>query len=216
LQIGGSDQWGNIVSGVDLIRRINSQNNKSEDIFGLTSPLLLNSEGKKMGKTADGAVWLDKNMLDPFEYFQYFRNVKDEDVIRLLFYFTEISNEKITEYKKLKGQELNKIKEILAFEATKICHGEDVAKDCSQKAQEIFKNKNENAFKEIKIPTNSKLIDVMILSESAPSKSQARKLIASGAVKVNKEKTLDENYIFQEDDVFSVGKKKFFKILLNL
>ncbi|MDB2550394.1 tyrosine--tRNA ligase [Rickettsiales bacterium] len=216
LQIGGSDQWGNIVSGVDLIRRINSQNNKSEDIFGLTSPLLLNSEGKKMGKTADGAVWLDENMLDPFEYFQYFRNVKDEDIIRLLFYFTEISNEKITEYKKLEGQELNKIKEILAFEATKICHGEDVAKDCLQKAQEIFKNKNENAFKEIKIPTNSKLIDVMILSESAPSKSQARKLIASGAVKVNKEKTLDENYIFQEDDVFSVGKKKFFKILLNL
>lgn len=212
LQIGGSDQWGNIVSGVDLIRRINSQNNKNEEIFGLTSPLLLNSEGKKMGKTADGAVWLDENMLNPFEYFQYFRNVKDEDVIRLLFYFTEISDAKINEYKKLEGQELNKIKEILAFEATKICHGEDIAQNSLQKAQEIFLNKNKNAFKEIKIEANSKLIDVMILSEAASSKSAARKLITAGAVKINKEKISDENYIFQDGETFSVGKKKFFKI----
>ena len=145
LQIGGSDQWGNIVSGVDLIRRINSQNNKSEEVFGLTSPLLLNSEGKKMGKTADGAIWLDENMLSPFDYFQYFRNVKDEDVVRLLFYFTEISEEKIEEYQKLQGQELNKIKEILAFEATKICHGEKIAKECLEKAKEIFLNKNQDA-----------------------------------------------------------------------
>jgi tyrosyl-tRNA synthetase len=216
LQIGGSDQWGNIVSGVDLIRRINSQNNKSEEVFGLTSPLLLNSEGKKMGKTADGAIWLDENMLSPFDYFQYFRNVKDEDVVRLLFYFTEISEEKIEEYQKLQGQELNKIKEILAFEATKICHGEKIAKECLEKAKEIFLNKNQDAFKEIKIPKNSKLIDVMILSDSAPSKSQARKLIQSGAVKINKEKISDENYIFTKNgDILSVGKKKFFKLSIE-
>ena len=216
LQIGGSDQWGNIVSGVDLIRRINSQNNKSEEVFGLTSPLLLNSEGKKMGKTADGAIWLDENMLSPFDYFQYFRNVKDEDVVRLLFYFTEISEEKIEEYQKLQGQELNKIKEILAFEATKICHGEKIAKECLEKAKEIFLNKNQDAFKEIKIPKNSKLIDVMILSESAPSKSKARKLIKSGAVKINKEKISDENYIFTKNgDILSVGKKKFFKLSIE-
>ena len=216
LQIGGSDQWGNIVSGVDLIRRINSQNNKSEEVFGLTSPLLLNSECKKMGKTADGAIWLDENMLSPFDYFQYFRNVKDEDVVRLLFYFTEISEEKIEEYQKLQGQELNKIKEILAFEATKICHGEKIAKECLEKAKEIFLNKNQDAFKEIKIPKNSKLIDVMILSDSAPSKSQARKLIQSGAVKINKEKISDENYIFTKNgDILSVGKKKFFKLSIE-
>ena len=216
LQIGGSYQWGNIVSGVDLIRRINSQNNKSEEVFGLTSPLLLNSEGKKMGKTADGAIWLDENMLSPFDYFQYFRNVKDEDVVRLLFYFTEISEEKIEEYQKLQGQELNKIKEILAFEATKICHGEKIAKECLEKAKEIFLNKNQDAFKEIKIPKNSKLIDVMILSDSAPSKSQARKLIQSGAVKINKEKISDENYIFTKNgDILSVGKKKFFKLSIE-
>ena len=215
LQIGGSDQWGNIVSGVDLVRRINSQNNKNEEVFGLTSPLLLNSEGKKMGKTSDGAVWLDENMLNPFEYFQYFRNVKDEDVVRLLFYFTDISDKKINEYKKLEGQELNKIKEILAFEATKICHGKGVAKCCLQKAQEIFLNKNEDAFKEIKIENNSKLIDVMILSEAAHSKSAARKLITAGAVKVNKKKISDENYIFKNGETFSVGKKKFFKIIIN-
>ena len=112
LQIGGSDQWGNIVSGVDLVRRAASKNGKNEEVFGLTSPLLLNSEGKKMGKTADGAVWLDADMLNPFEYFQYFRNVKDEDITRLLFYFTELSEEKITEYQKLEGQGLNKIKEL--------------------------------------------------------------------------------------------------------
>jgi tyrosyl-tRNA synthetase len=214
LQIGGSDQWGNIVSGVDLIRRINFKNNDKE-VFGLTSPLLLNSEGKKMGKTADGAIWLDQDMLNPFEYFQYFRNVKDKDVVRFLLYFTDISNQEISKYKEVKGQELNKIKEILAFEATKICHGQDIAQNCLQKTQEIFLNKNENAFKEIKIKANSKLIDVMILSESAPSKSAARKLITANAVKINKQKTSDENYIFKNEETFSVGKKRFFKILID-
>jgi tyrosyl-tRNA synthetase len=215
LQIGGSDQWGNIVSGADLVRRAASKDGKNEEVFGLTSPLLLNSEGKKMGKTADGAVWLDADMLNPFEYFQYFRNVKDEDITRLLFYFTELSEEKIIEYQKLEGQGLNKIKEILAFEATKICHGEKVAENCLKKAQEIFLNKNEEAFKELKTPKDSKLIEAMILSESAPSKSQARKLIASGAVRINKEKVSDENYIFKGGETFSVGKKKFFKIILS-
>jgi tyrosyl-tRNA synthetase len=214
LQIGGSDQWGNIVSGVDLIRRINSQNGRNDDIFGLTSPLLLNSEGKKMGKTADGAVWLNEDMLDPFEYFQYFRNVKDQDVIALLFYFTEISEEQILEYQKLEGQELNKIKEILAFETTKICHGENIAQQCLKKSEEIFQNKNQSAFKEIKIEQNSKLIDAMILSEAAPSKSQARKLIISGAVKINGIKILDENHILNDQDSFSVGKKKFFRVVV--
>jgi tyrosyl-tRNA synthetase len=214
LQIGGSDQWGNIVSGVDLIRRINSQNGKNDDIFGLTSPLLLNSEGKKMGKTADGAVWLNEDMLDPFEYFQYFRNVKDQDVISLLFYFTEISEDQILQYQKLEGQELNKIKEILAFEATKICHGENIANECLEKSKEIFQNKNQSAFKEIKIEANSKLIDAMILSQSVPSKSQARKLIISEAVKINGEKILDENRILNDQDSFSVGKKKFFRVVI--
>ena len=104
----------------------------------------------------------------------------------------------------------------MAFEATKICHGEKIAKECLEKAKEIFLNKNQDAFKEIKIPKNSKLIDVMILSDSAPSKSQARKLIQSGAVKINKEKISDENYIFTKNgDILSVGKKKFFKLSIE-
>lgn len=212
LQIGGSDQWGNIVSGVDLIRRIS----KKDAIFGLTSPLLIDSEGKKMGKTEDGAVWLDGNMLNIFDYFQYFRNIKDEEITKFLLYFTEIPEEKITEYSKLEGQDLNKIKEVLAFEATKICHGQKEAEKALSKAKEIFLNKNEDQFEQKEVKKNSKLVDVMVEIDSAPSKSQARKLIESGAVKINKEKILDVNYTFNGSKEFtlSVGKKKFFKIIL--
>ncbi len=151
LQIGGSDQWGNIVNGVELTRRISAK-----DSFGLTSPLLTTADGKKMGKTADGAIWLDPSMLSAFDYFQYFRNTHDADVIKFLKLFTDLELGEIEKLSELKDQEINKAKEILAFEAVKICHGEKAANEALQKAREIFISKNSAAFEEKEIALGTK------------------------------------------------------------
>ncbi|MBL6785548.1 MAG: tyrosine--tRNA ligase [Rickettsiales bacterium] len=134
-QIGGSDQWGNIVNGIELHRKMKPG---SEDLIGLTTELLTTSDGKKMGKSADGAVWLDEELLSPYEYYQYWRNVSDLDVVKFLKLFTELKLDEINELAKLSGSELNHAKEILAFEATKICHGEAAAKNAQQTSQKVF------------------------------------------------------------------------------
>lgn len=215
LQIGGSDQWGNIVNGVELCRRI-----ESKETFGLTSPLLTTADGKKMGKTADGAVWLDETMLSPFDYFQYFRNTDDRDVGKFLRLFTDLELGEIAELEKLQDSAINQAKEILAFEATKICHGEKVAQEVLQKAREIFISKNTAAFeeKEISLGTDGKKL-AEIISEigAASSNGEARKLIQGNAVKINGEKISDPHLTINKKENFdlSVGKKKFFKILVK-
>ena len=232
LQIGGSDQWGNIVNGVELWRRMNSigtaQIEKmqvgAKEIFGLTSPLLTTSDGKKMGKTADGAVWLDAELLQPFDYFQYFRNVSDADCVKFLKLFTELEISEIKNFEILEGKELNKAKEILAFEATKICHGEEIAKNCLQRAQEIFFNKNSTAFEEKIISfvglKNKKLVEIIFEINAVASKADAKRLIEGNAVKVNGEAVLNVNHLIEKNDEksidfeLSLGKKKFFKITL--
>ncbi len=125
IQFGGSDQWGNIVSGIDLIKRINN----TEQVFGLTSPLITTSDGKKMGKTADGAIWLSKDKYSIQNFWQYWRNTSDEDVIKFLYLFTNININEIKKYESLDGSNLNKVKVILANEVTKICHGEKESKE---------------------------------------------------------------------------------------
>lgn len=215
LQIGGSDQWGNIVNGVELCRRISAK-----EAFGLTSALLTTADGKKMGKTADGAVWLDETMLPPFEYFQYFRNTHDADVGKFLKLFTDLELSEIENLEKLQDQEINKAKEILAFEATKICHGEKVAGEVLQKAREIFISKNSGAFEEKEISLgeekSKKLTDIIFEIGAAESKGAAKKLIEGKAVKINGETVLDIHNSVKEigDFDLSVGKKKFFKILV--
>jgi tyrosyl-tRNA synthetase len=211
LQIGGSDQWGNIVNGVELTRRISAK-----DSFGLTSPLLTTADGKKMGKTADGAIWLDETMLSPFDYFQYFRNTHDGDVVKFLKLFTDLSLEEIEVLEKLQGQEINSAKEKLAFEAVKICHGEKLANEALQKAREIFIAKNSAAFEEKEVSLNSKLTDVIFEIGAAESKGAAKKLIEGKAVKINGENISDIQFIIskKEDFELSVGKKKFFKIIV--
>lgn len=211
LQIGGSDQWGNIVNGVELTRRISAK-----DSFGLTSPLLTTADGKKMGKTADGAIWLDESMLSPFDYFQYFRNTHDGDVVKFLKLFTDLSLEEIEVLEKLQGQEINSAKEKLAFEAVKICHGEKLANEALQKAREIFIAKNSAAFEEKEVSLNSKLTDVIFEIGAAESKGAAKKLIEGKAVKINGETISDIQIIIskKEDFELSVGKKKFFKIIV--
>ncbi len=248
LQIGGSDQWGNIVNGVELTRRIatvqmfknankpeiepdweraHSQkarifdNNIHFNSFGLTSPLLTTADGKKMGKTSDGAIWLDETMLSPFDYFQYFRNTHDADVVKFLKLFTDLSLEEIAKLENLKDQEINKAKEILAFEAVKICHGEKTAIEILQKAREIFVAKNTAAFekKEIYLGEEKakKLVDIIFEIGACESKSAAKKLIEGKAVKINGEAVLDVQYAVAKTDDFelSIGKKKFFKILVK-
>ncbi|MFM7702094.1 MAG: tyrosine--tRNA ligase, partial [Alphaproteobacteria bacterium] len=218
LQIGGSDQWGNIVNGVELIRKLNFEEKQNRpEAFGLTTPLLTTADGKKMGKTANGAVWLSENDLPAFEYFQFFRNTHDDDVIKFLKLFTDLNLAQIAKYSHLSGQELNQVKEILAFEATKICHGEDTANNCLKKARQIFLQKNSEAFEEIYLDLPEigiKLTDIITAIKATESKAEAKRLIEGKAVKINNNLVNDINLIIQEKTGFelAVGKKKFFKI----
>lgn len=209
LQIGGSDQWGNIINGVELIRRISAK-----ESFGLTSPLLTTASGAKMGKTAEGAIWLDESMLSPFDYFQYFRNTHDADVGKFLKLFTDLELTKIAELEK---QNINEAKKILAFEATKICHGEKAANEAMQKAYEIFVSKNSAAFEVKEFLVEKKLTEILKDLGATESLGEAKRLIEGKAVKINGETALDTNHQFNQQGEFdlSVGKKKFFKILIK-
>jgi len=224
LQIGGSDQWGNIVNGVELIRKLGFENGfsaKKSEAFGLTSPLLTTFDGKKMGKTAEGAVWLDESMLSSFDYFQYFRNTHDNDVIKFLKLFTDLSLEEIKKFENLNGQEINKAKEVLAFEATKICHGEEIANQILIKARGIFLQKNSENFEEkiITIEENNpkKLFEIIFEIKATESKADAKRLIEGKAIKINNEIIADINYSISTKNAFelSIGKKKFFKIIIK-
>ena len=242
LQIGGSDQWGNIINGVELIRKINVDKvknaNESNNAFGLTSPLLTNSEGKKMGKTANGAVWLDADMFGAFDYFQYFRNVNDADVIKFIKLFTNYDIEINEKVHKITGHNLqnignliladaqiiNQLKELLAFEVTKICHNEEVANNCLATAREIFVNKNSQAFieKEIIFEQDAKkLFEIIKEIGASESNSEAKKLILNNAVKINSQLIADINYHFDKNTYqnqkidLSIGKKKFYQILFK-
>ncbi len=248
LQIGGSDQWGNIVNGVELIRRVSNK-----EAFGLTSPLLATADGKKMGKTADGAVWLDAEMLSPFDYFQYFRNTHDADVGKFLRLFTDLPMPEIVAlvpgYPCLGGlgatasaggtgltpvtseqgervsgamgvRNINEAKEILAFEATKICHGEKAASDARQKAREIFVAKSSAAFEEKKIflgeDGSKKLVEIIKEIGAATSNSEAKKLIEGRGVKINDEVIVDVQFAVTAGEFnLSIGKKKFFRLSLS-
>ena len=137
LQIGGSDQWGNIVNGVDLVKKVNNK-----EVFGLTTPLILNSSGLKMGKTSEGAVWLDKNLLSSYDYWQFWRNTDDKDVIRYLKLFTELDLEKIKDYEDLSGSDINQAKILLADEATKLLHGKEAALKAKKTSINTFEKKS--------------------------------------------------------------------------
>jgi len=194
LQIGGSDQWGNIIQGVDLVRR-KSQNN----VFGLTTPLLTNSQGKKMGKTENGAIWLSEEKFSAFEYFQYFRNIGDEDVERFFKLFTE-EDFNVSDF-----SNINKAKEKLAFEVTKICHGQQKAEESLHKAKEIFINKNNSSFakKEIscledEFKNGLKLVEVIFRCGIFASKAEGKRQIKGNAVKLNGNKIYDIDLVVQE------------------
>ena len=222
LQIGGSDQWGNIVNGVELIRRVNNNN-----AYGLTTPLLTNANGDKMGKTADGAVWLDEGMLSPYDYWQFWRNVDDRDVIKFLKLFTVMDLKKINELEK-NNKNINELKVLLANEATKLLHGETESQKAEKIATELFSKDTMSddmptlRLKADEVKQNQYLSDLIVRMEMASSKSESRKLIRGNGVKVNRKSISDEMYVISQNDLenedgilVSVGKKRHFKITLD-
>lgn len=220
LQCGGSDQWGNIVSGIELNRRLGQGS-----AFGLTTPLILDASGKKMGKTADGqAIWLNKTMTDPYDYWQYFRNVDDSVVESWLAWFTDLNEEDLAACKqRMAAGEINEVKKILATEATAICHGRDVADSILNKAVKAFEGGSEEAFPELEISRDiiGEGIGVKQLICQAsilPSTSEAKRMIKSGGVVIAGERVVDENLTIVSSMFplsIAVGKKRKFRLVLS-
>jgi len=215
LQLGGSDQWGNILSGIDLIRRLNNKKT-----FAITSPLITNNDGSKMGKTADGAIWLDESKLSNYDFYQFWRNVDDADVSKFLHLFTKLPFEEISKLSKLKGQEINEAKKILAFEVTKITRGEKKAKEAKEISNNIFANNTLdhriNSFsvssKQI-LNSSFSLLDAVEKLQLVKSRSEAKRLIKSDGIKVNDKNYNNSDfslssYISKKEIKISVGKKK--------
>ena len=219
LQLGGSDQWGNIVNGVELIRRI-----LKKSAFGLTSPLITLSSGAKMGKTEKGAVWLDKKMFSPYDYWQFWRNTADDDVKKFLKYFTEDDIDNLTEQIE-NEKDINNLKILLANKATTILHGSKAAKDSAETAKETFvkgglgKNIPEKVIEKKVISDGINIIELIFQNNLVQSKSEARRILKNNGVKINdivvtdEKKMINFKYVQENDYIkLSIGKKKYLKI----
>ena len=210
LQIGGSDQWGNIVLGIELISKISKK-----DSYGLTTPLLTTSSGKKMGKTEQGAVWIDKEKFNSFNFFQYWRNVDDRDVEKLLLIFSDLDKEEI---KSLIEEDINKAKKKLALVVTSDCHTREDALAAEQKATDLFENKNFDQdvdLIQINNDVSLKLTDILAINNLIPSKSEAKRMIENNGIKINDIAIDDINHEITDKDegsILKIGKKRIFKI----
>jgi tyrosyl-tRNA synthetase len=212
LQMGGSDQWGNIVQGVELGRRV-----ADAQLFGLTSPLITTSSGAKMGKTASGAVWLNPSRLSPYDYWQFWRNTEDGDVGRFLRIFTDVPLDEISRLEQLKDAEINVAKEILATEATRLCHGDKQALDAAATAARAFAGGAAEGLPIFHLKSGEPVlvIDVAIALGMAASKSEARRLVDQGGVRLNDQPVTTSNARISEADLdgsglarLTVGKKR--------
>ncbi|APQ78361.1 tyrosine--tRNA ligase [Clostridium botulinum] len=221
MELGGDDQWSNILAGVDLIRR-----KESKSAYGMTFTLLTNSEGKKMGKTESGALWLDPEKTSPYEFYQYWRNVADADVEKCLRLITFLPMDEVRRLSSLEGAEINEAKKVLAFEVTKLIHGEEEAEKAKIAAEALFGG---NAKDLGNMPTayidkndlNNLLVDLLVKCEIFPSKSEARRLIKQGGLYLNDEKVTDMNLVVTEEHVtedgimIRRGKKNFNRIVVE-
>ena len=210
LQIGGSDQWGNIVLGMEIISKINKK-----DAFGLTTPLLTTSTGKKMGKTEQGAVWIDQNKYSSYDFYQYWRNVDDNDVEKLLLIFSDLDKEEI---KILIKEDINNAKKKLAYLVTTDCHSESSAQEAEEKARSIFENNSFDNIDEINFKIDSKLIDTLTSNSTVSSKSEAKRLIEGGGIKIDDDQIKDINLTIDKSyngKILKIGKKKYFKIIVK-
>ena len=217
MQIGGSDQWGNIVNGVELIKRYSNKK-----AYGLTTPLITLASGSKMGKTESGAVWLDKNLLSPYDYWQFWRNTDDRDVIKFLKMFTSIS---LNEIEKIKENNINDLKIILANKATDMLHGKNAAIDSEKMAISTFREDSSGeSLPSVKISKdilNKNMVELVAHISKNFSKSEIRRLIKSNGIKINNQLTNDEKFIINEKLFskkgfikLSIGKKKHYKIVI--
>ena len=219
MQIGGSDQWGNIVNGVELIKR-----HSSKQVFGLTTPLITLASGSKMGKTEKGAVWLDKKLLSSYDYWQYWRNTDDRDVLKFLKMYTDLTLEKIEE---IKNKDINQLKIILANECTKMLHGDKEAKLAKETAKKTFSERSTGVglpvveIKQSQINQSLDIVNLILLSNLESSKSEIRRIIKNKGVKINNSTIDDEKLIitsglFDKTKSFrlSLGKKRHIKVEL--
>ena len=223
MQFGGDDQWSNMLGGTELIRR-----KLGKDAYAMTITLLLNSEGKKMGKTQSGAVWLDPNKTSPFDFYQYWRNVDDADVIKCLRLLTFLPLEEIDEMAKWEGSELNKAKEILAYQLTELVHGEEEAKKAQEGARALFSGADTSHMPTTELSEEDfdeegkiDLITLLVKAELVPSRSEGRRAIQQGGVSIDGEKLTDIYHTVEKDAfagdgiVLKRGKKKFKKICVK-
>ena len=222
MQFGGNDQWSNMLGGTELIRRT-----LGKDAQAMTITLLLNSEGKKMGKTASGAVWLDPNKTTPFEFYQYWRNVGDDDVLKCIRMLTFLPLEQIDEMDKWEGSQLNRAKEILAFELTKLVHGEEEAQKAEAAAKALFAGGSDDSNMPTTELTEEQLtdgsiaiLDLMLACKLVPSKGEGRRLVQQGGVMVNEEKVSSIDASFTAEQLrqglkIRKGKKVYHKAILK-
>ena len=219
LQIGGSDQWGNIINGVDLIKRYSNNH-----VYGLTTPLITLASGAKMGKTESGAVWLDKKFLSPYDYWQFWRNIDDRDVLKFIKIFTDID---INEIEKIKDNNINELKILLANKATEMLHGEQEAKNSNETAKKTFADNSMGGdlpsilVSKDELKEKITIIDLIALSKLENSKSEIRRLIKGNGIKINNqvinnEKLIITRDLFQNNLIkLSLGKKRHIKVKLN-
>ena len=215
LQIGGNDQWSNILGGVELIRK-----NGMNDSYALTFKLLTTAEGKKMGKTAKGALWLNPKKTSPYEFYQYWRNIGDTEVRKVLTLLTFLPDEEIDKLASLEGEKINEAKKIAAFEITKLIHGEEEAIKAEEATKALFEQGGDiSNMPKTKIKTEDiSILDAIVLSKIATSKSQAKTLISQGGISLNDEKILDPQYKLSKKDfndgyaILKKGKKIFHKL----
>jgi tyrosyl-tRNA synthetase len=222
LQIGGDDQWSNMLAGVDLIRKVHKG-----DSYCLTCPLLLNSEGIKMGKTVNGALWLDEKKTSPYEFYQYWRNIEDSSVNQVLRMLTYLPMDEVNRLSNLEGEDINEAKKIAAYEITKLIHGEIEALKAKQTSEELFEKSRDaenmptkNISKELVVNNEISIVDILVNAELAKSKGEARILISQGGISVDDNKVTDVNLkiaITEFDKGYIVikkGKKIFMKIVM--
>jgi len=219
LQMGGSDQWGNIVNGVELIKR-----HSNKQAYGLTTPLITLASGAKMGKSESGAVWLDKRFLSPYDYWQFWRNIDDRDVLKFIKIFTDLS---IEEIEKIKDQDINKLKITLANETTSMLHGKKQAEASEETAKETFSENSLGSklpsilLNKKKLDSKINIIDLIVLSKLETSKSEIRRLIKGNGIKINNniindEKLLITKELFEDNFIkLSLGKKRHVKVNLS-
>lgn len=221
LELGGDDQWSNILGGIELVRRC-----ESAQAYGMTFTLLTTSEGKKMGKTQKGALWLDPDKTTPYEFYQYFRNVDDKDVINCMKLITFLPLEEIAEYEKLEGSAINEAKKRLAYEVTKMVHGEEEAKKAQDAALALFAKGAAAEVPSVHVTKDDikdgiGIVDLLVLSKLTPSKSEARRVVQQGGASVNEQKITDLNAVIQPSDfkdgsiLIKKGKKSFVKMIMD-